>query len=125
MTRLVVVAGPANSGKMPLAKKLLQAEPDLVCVHRDYLRDSFINQLDEWHITVLMADLAAGILRLQRSPIVVAWNMEPSDRELFGNVAADAGVRLEWLDVREPWVASMIPPMEGEGGGTNSACDCR
>jgi predicted kinase len=112
MPRLVVISGPANSGKMPLAKRLMAEDPGLICVHRDYLRTSFVNQVDEWHITALMADLARGILRMGLSPIAVAWNMEPVDRELWADVASEAQVRMEWLDVREPHVAAMIPLMD-------------
>lgn len=113
MPRLVVISGPERSGKMPLARVLLQGDPELILVHRDHLRASFeVNSVDEWHITLLMSDLARGILRLEFSPIVVAWNLEPADRELWQTVAADAGVRLEWLDVRDPEVARLIPPLE-------------
>ncbi len=96
---------------MPLAKRLMEEDPGLICVHRDYLRTSFINQVDEWQITLLMGDLARGILRMGMSPIVVAWNMEPCDKDLWQSIACEAQVRLEWLDVREPHVAAMIPPL--------------
>jgi hypothetical protein len=111
VTRLVVIAGPANSGKMPLARRLLQGDDNLVLVHRDHLRDSFENPaLHEWQITLLMARLASGILKLCLSPLVCAWNLHPDDRELWQGLAEEHEATLEWLDVREPWVASMIPP---------------
>lgn len=110
MSRLVVVAGPANSGKMPLARELMKADPDLILVHRDFLRTSFESQVDEWHITLLMADLARGIIRIERSPIIVAWNLEQSDEMLWHRMAVEFGRRIEWLDTRNPRVAAMIPP---------------
>lgn len=112
MKRLVIVAGPACSGKMPLARSLMQKDDDLVLVHRDFLRASFESKIDEAYITLLMGDLARGILRLGRSPIVVAWNLEQFDRDLWGEISDDFLVPLEWLDTREPKVAAMIPPME-------------
>ena len=112
MRRLVVIAGPANTGKMPLARKLMAEDPDLLLVHRDYLRDSLHNQLDEGYITLLMGDLARGILRLGRSPIVVAWNLESFDWYLWHQVAQEFNVPINWLDVREPHVAAQIPPEE-------------
>lgn len=110
--QMVVIAGPEKSGKMPLARALMAQDPDLVLVHRDYLRTSFEAAVDEGHITLLMGDLARGILNIGRSPIVVAWNLEAMDRDLWLSIAAEAAVPLRWLDVRQPVVAAMIPPME-------------
>lgn len=112
MTRLVVIAGPEKSGKMPLARKLMKTDPDLVLVHRDHLRASFEAAVDEALITLLMGDLTRGLLRADRSPIVVAWNLEAFDRELWLGIATEHVVPLCWLDVRQPKVAAMIPPME-------------
>jgi hypothetical protein len=112
MPRLVVIAGLACSSKMPLARSLMQQDADLVLVHRDHLRTSFESVVDEAHITLLMGDLARGILRLGRSPIVVAWNLEQFDRDLWDEVSDEFLVPLVWLDTREPLVAAMIPPME-------------
>lgn len=112
MPRLVVVAGPACSGKMPLARELMRKNEDLVLVHRDHLRASFESVVDEAHITLLMGALAREILRLGRSPIVVAWNLEQFDRDLWDDVSDEFLVPLEWLDTREPRVAAMIPPLE-------------
>lgn len=112
MPRLVIIAGPANTGKMPLARRFLAEDKDLILVHRDYLRDSFVNKLDEWYITLLMGDLARGILRLIRSPLIVAWNIEDVDRALWTSIHQEFNVPLEWYDVRESAVAALIPPME-------------
>lgn len=109
--RIVVVAGPACSGKMPLARVLMRLDSDLVLVHRDFLRASFESKIDEGDITVLMGDLARGILRIGRSPIIVAWNLERFDVDLWTSIAVESNVTMEWLDVREPDVAAMIPEM--------------
>lgn len=112
MSKIVVIAGPERSGKMPLARKLMAVDPDLVLVHRDHLRASLAAPMDEGYITLLMGDLVRGIIRLGRSPIVVAWNLEPFDRELWESIAAEFSIELSWLDVREPHVAAQIPPVE-------------
>jgi len=127
MARLVVIAGPANSGKMPLARRLLTEDPDLVLVHRDHLRASFEAKLDEWDITLLMADLVEGILGLGRSPVVAAWNLDPADKELWEATAKAHLVKLEWMDVREPKVAALIPPLvttENKAGSNGLAEGC-
>lgn len=111
MTRLVVIAGLACSGKMPLARKLMAEDADLVLVHRDHLRASFETSIDEWHVTCLMGDLARGILRLGRSPIIVAWNLDVLDTALWTGVADEFQVALTWLDTSDPDVAAMIPPL--------------
>lgn len=109
LLQLVVIAGPANSGKMPLARKLMATEP-LYLVHRDHLRASFeANRPDEWEITLLMGELVRGLLRLERSPLAVAWNLEPADQELWCDISDEFRVPLRWLDVRERDVAAMIP----------------
>lgn len=113
MPRLVVIAGPEKSGKMPLARRLLDGDSNLALVHRDHLRIHLVATLDEWAITLLMGDLARGLLRLGKSPVICAWNLDPADRALWESIAEEFEVRLEWLDVREPWVASMIPPLVG------------
>ena len=111
MQAVVVIAGPANSGKMPLARKLLAENAYLVLVHRDHLRTSFEAQVDEWDITLLMAALARGILKIGRSPLIVAWNLEHADRKLWTEIALHFDVDLIWHDTRDPNVAAMIPPM--------------
>lgn len=107
--RLVVIAGPERSGKMPLARLLLSQDKELVLVHRDFLRTSFECKLDESYITLLMADLARGILRLNRVPLIVAWNLEQSDFDLWQSIAAEYEANLTWLDTRWPEVKAMIP----------------
>lgn len=112
MPRLVVIAGPERSGKMPLARKLMSEDPDLVLVHRDHLRDSFESKVNEGHITMLMGDLVCGILRVGRSPIVVAWNLEVTDRRLWTSISDMFDISLQWFDVTEPAVAILIPRLE-------------
>jgi hypothetical protein len=58
-----------------------------------------------------MGDLARGIIRIGRSPIIVAWNLEQVDRDLWTSISAESDIPMEWLDVREPEVAAMIPEM--------------
>jgi len=108
---LIVIAGPANTGKMPLARDLMERNPQLVCVHRDTIRDSLIAKVDECVITRIMGDTARQLIRAGYPVIAVAWNMEQIDRLMWEWIAADAGVPVLWLDVRHPNVAAMIPPM--------------
>lgn len=112
MLRFVIIAGPAQSGKMPLARRLMSEDPSLVMVHRDTIRDSLITKIGEWQITEIMGDMAIRLLRQGNSVIVCAWNMELSDRALWTMIANMYGLEMEWLDTREPEVAALIPPME-------------
>lgn len=109
--RFVVIAGPANTGKMPLARRMMQDDAALTLVHSDFVRSSLERQIDEWHVTLLMADMVRRLLSLGHSAIVCAWNMEPADRALWTGIATEHTVELEWLDVREPDVAALIPSM--------------
>ena len=111
MQRLVVIAGPERSGKMPLARRLMSGDNSLMCVHRDDIRAALVNPLDEGHITLCMGALAGMLLSLGSSVIVVAWNLEPADRDLWTRIAADHGAPMAWMDVRDADVAAMIPPM--------------
>jgi predicted kinase len=114
--RLVIVAGPANSGKMPLARRLIADDPSLALVHRDDLRSALAAKLDEWHITLLMASLVRQLLSLGHNVIVCAWNLERADWNLWLGLATEHSAEMEWLDVREPDVAALIPPMETADG---------
>lgn len=109
--RLVVIAGPANSGKMPLARKLMQDDETLALVHRDDLRTVLGTQIDEWHITLLMAALTRSLLSFGRDVVVCAWNMDISDWHLWQGIATEFSAKMEWLDVRKPEVAALIPPL--------------
>ena len=111
MTKLVVIAGPANSGKMPLARKLAAENPEYKIVHRDDLRAMFVNEVSEDQITWNMRGIASDLLSHGHTPLIVAWNLEPSDRRMWEGLAAGRMAELVWLDVREPEVAALIPPM--------------
>lgn len=112
---LVIISGPEKSGKMPLARALMKQDPSLILVHRDFLRSSFESQVDEGDITLLMADLVRGILQIKRSPIIVAWNLEQSDLDLWYGIAYSNRVPIKWLDVRYEEVKKMIPEMVTHG----------
>ena len=111
MTHLIVIAGPASTGKMPLARHLMESDPRLACVHRDTIRESLVAKVDEAVITRIMGDATRQLLRAGYPVVAVAWNLEPVDRTMWEWVAAESGVPLLWLDVRHPHVAAMIPPM--------------
>lgn len=113
MKRLVVIAGPGRSGKMTLTRRLMADAPYLVLVRRDTLRAALVTPVDEWVITLIMRDAAARLLLEGYSVIVCAWNLERADRELWDAAAMRAGIPLEWMDVREPEVARLIPPVPG------------
>ena len=113
MGRLVVIAGPECSGKMPLARRLMSEDPSLVMVHRDTIRASLITLDDESLITRLMGHIASDLLDAGHSAIVCAWNMEPADAALWNGLADAAGIKAEWFDVRDPAVAALIPPLDG------------
>lgn len=110
--KLVVISGPANTGKMPLARKLAADHPEYKIVHRDDLRRMFINPVTEDHITVHMYFVGHCLLSDGHTPVMVAWNLEQSDRNLWEKLARVHKVPLEWLDITKPEVAAMIPPME-------------
>ena len=112
MRELTVIAGPANSGKFPLAKKLLAEDPNRVLVHRDSVRDAIINKMDEWAVTLLMEAMTCRLLDMQKSVVVCAWNLEHTDAAMWKTVAAMYDVPLRWLDTRVAEVQCMIPPLE-------------
>jgi predicted kinase len=111
VTALVVISGPPNSGKHPLAQRLA-AERGLILISRDRLRDA-TGLRDEAQMTLAMADLARGLLTRGAGVVVCAWNLEEFDRVLWGMVAAETGAELEWLDTRMPEAHALIPPLEG------------
>lgn len=124
MQRLVVIAGPANTGKMPLARRLMEDDARLVLVHRDLVRAAMPGvSVSEGHITQVMGAMARTLLWQGYSVVAVAWNLEPEDVFLWTAVAADSRLSPEWLDVRRPEVAAMIPPLvpQMQMGGVRGA----
>jgi predicted kinase len=111
MPRLIVISGPANTGKMPLARKLMADAPELALVHRDDIRRDLAATIDEGIITHVMGDMTRRLLKSGHPVVVCAWNMDKMDHDLWFDVARDAEAPLVWLDVRAPEVAAMIPPL--------------
>jgi predicted kinase len=109
--RLVIIAGPSGSGKHRLARHLCQRD-GLLLVSRDAVRDAIFNSIDEWEITLVMEAVARKLLRFGHSVVIAAWNLDAMDHDLWSDLASTTGVDMEWLDVREPEVAALIPPME-------------
>jgi hypothetical protein len=112
MKELIVIAGPANSGKYPLAKRLLDEDPRRLLVHRDPIRVALSNPCDEGDITTLMGGMAAVLLEQGYSVIACAWNLEPVDFLMWTEVAKLSRVPCRWLDTRNPEVQALIPPLE-------------
>lgn len=116
--KLTIICGPANSGKMPLARMLIHEDPKLCCVHRDDIRKMLRSKVDESHITIIMKTVAMTLLSKGYSVIVVAWNLEPFDKITWDNVYRETNHRIfprfieyKWLDTTLPEVKSMIPPI--------------
>ena len=107
--RLVVISGPANTGKLPLAKMLCTNDPTLLLIHRDHIREGLTNSIDEGRVTLLMGEMATHLLGWGYSVCACAWNLEHFDRVMWDIIAAATHAKLEWLDVREPDVAALIP----------------
>lgn len=117
-TRLIIISGPANSGKMPLARKLMADDPSLCLVHRDDIRNIIGGEVNEATITLLMVDMAERLISKNHSVVVCAWNLLRSDMEYWMGVCVKFSIPLVWLDVRAPEVKELIPPMvEGEVEG--------
>jgi hypothetical protein len=113
MALLTVISGPANSGKMPLALALLKARSAALLIHRDRIREVVVHAIDEPHLTCLMADMTACLLRFGHDVIAVAQNLFDSDQQLWERISNDACADLQWFDTRDPAVHVLIPPLEG------------
>ncbi|HEV7255739.1 MAG TPA: AAA family ATPase [Mesorhizobium sp.] len=111
MKRLIVISGPANTGKMPLARKLMADAPELALVHRDDIRRDLCATVDEGVVTHLMGEMARLLLGVGYPVIVCAWNLQKSDHDLWFEIARDTDAPIVWLDVRAREVAAMIPPL--------------
>lgn len=102
--RLVVLAGPANTGKTALANAFLHDDPFLVLVSRDDLREAVRwNGRDEGLLTWLMADVARFLLHHGIGVVVKAQNLEQIDRDIWLALAVETRARLTWVDSRAAW----------------------
>lgn len=113
MPRLVVIAGPPDSGKMPLARALAGRDRELLLVHRDQFRSALLNPIHETDLTLALVEMVEALLRLGCSVLAVSQNLHPDDRERWSEVAAERGAELRWLDTRDPAVHPLIPPLDG------------
>lgn len=111
MTRLVVIQGGYQTGKMPLARRLMADDPSLCLVHRDDVRRIIGGKVTEADITILMVEMARCLLKQGHPVVNCAWNLEPMDRIRWEDLAFAVNVPLIWLDVRRPDVAALIPPL--------------
>lgn len=113
MTNLYIICGPEKSGKMPLARALMEKAPGMVLVSRDRVRDAIVTKIDEWDISLLMADMVVSLLKRRRSVVVCAWNMERCDRNMWDDIAKRFKLNTyRWLDTRDPVIKRVIPAMD-------------
>jgi predicted kinase len=111
--RLVVIAGPASSGKHRLARHMC-AEQGLLLLSRDATRQMVVTPIPEWLVTYAVADLAKALIERGANVCVVGFNMEDWDHKLWAEVAQATGAELEWMDTRDPAIQRMVPPIPGE-----------
>lgn len=109
MPKLIAIAGPPNSGKMPLAKVLMKKDPSLILVHRDQVRSLF--PIDENKLTILMGWIARSLLTQEHNVIFVGQNLLKEDRVRLALIGMDYEFKL--MDTRDPEVHKLIPPLEG------------
>lgn len=111
---ITVIAGPARTGKLPLARAIMERNLSYVLIHRDAIREALVVEVAERNLSVLTVAMARSLLHSGHSVMVVGWNMDVFDVHLWNGLRAEVGCELTWLDTREPDVAAMIPPMDDE-----------
>lgn len=97
MPRLVVVSGPAGSGKIAKAWAAAAPDPSLRFLHRDQVRVLFGRLIDEAHLTELIGVLAERLLSQGYGVVTAAQNQSPSDAALWSSIAQRTGAALEWI----------------------------
>lgn len=97
LTRLVVIAGPARSGKIARTWEIAAADPNLHVLHRDNVRVLFGRQIDEPDLTRLLGTMAWSLLSSGYGVVTTGQNLAPSDRAQWERVAAETGATLEWV----------------------------
>jgi predicted kinase len=97
MPRLVVISGPANTGKMAKAWEIAAADPELRLLHRDQVRVLFGRSISEDALTDLMAEMAESLLCNGYGVITVSQNLQERDRDLWREVADLSFTDLEWI----------------------------
>jgi predicted kinase len=110
---LVVIAGPANSGKMPLAQRLIASSPPPVLVHRDLIRQALVNPISEGHLSIILVELVEALLAGGYNVVTVSQNLDPLDKIRWSLAAQKNQAEFIWLDTRDPTVHRMIPPLQG------------
>lgn len=112
--RIVVISGTANSGKMPLARRLMEDDPSLCLVHRDHIREMLGAKVDEAHISYVMNAMTTSLIASGYPVLICAWNLEAMDMDMWTNIAKGFEIPLVWLDTRTPEGQKFIPPLPVE-----------
>lgn len=111
---ITVIAGPAKTGKLPLARAIMERNNSYVLVHRDFIREALVTEIPEGDLTLLTVAIARSLFQSGHSVLVVGWNMMEADNHRWIELCAEVECKLVWLDTREPDVAAMIPAMDDE-----------
>lgn len=111
---LYIIAGPANTGKMPLARAILEKRQDMTLVHRDLIRSALLGAaIAEDQLTLIMRDIVNALLQEERSVLVCAQNLHPHDKEVWDQFPRRYNIaRYSWWDTREADVQKLIPAMD-------------
>ena len=96
MSRLVIIHGPANSGKLAAMWATASADRDLRVLHRDQVRLLFGRLISEAHLTEIMGDMALGLLQRGYSVITCGQNETDDDARLWEWVAVEGRSTIEW-----------------------------
>lgn len=98
MARLVVIHGPANTGKIARVWEVAAEDAAMRIVHRDTVRVSFGRLLEEAHLSEVIADMVYALLARGYSVVTVSCAMQPQDARRWRWIAAEAGADLQWVE---------------------------
>lgn len=96
MTRLVIIHGPANTGKMAELWSVAASDPDLRLIHRDQIRVLFGRTVDERTLTMTMASMAGTLLSNGYGVVTCGQNESNWDAQVWDGVALSSGATIEW-----------------------------
>ena len=104
MPKLIVISGPANSGKLAKAWEIAAADPELRFLHRDQVRVLFGRLIDESHLTHVIRSVAITLLESGYGVVTAAQNLSPTDFDMWNDVAKTTGSQFEWVSTLAPAV---------------------
>ena len=98
MPKLVVIAGPAGTGKLARMYEVAAPDPDMRLLHRDQVRVLFGRAISEGDLTQVMQAMVMVLLENGYNVVTVGQNLHEGDTHMWNEVAYLTKAQITWME---------------------------